>query len=248
MGTDSHHIQGGLMSQNRITIYAGHFGSGKTEIAVNDAFRLAEMGLPVTLIDLDIVKPYFRSRLVRERLADKAIRLIVPSGEHFYADLPIVLPDVKGAIGTQTQRVVMDVGGDDTGARVLGSLRSSLETVAHDFWMVHNIRRPFTTDLESSLHMYSKIEEASGLKITGIISNTHLMQETTLDVVIEGYKETRKLSEALDIRLVCVTVEDRIFPGIDPGLFGCPLVPLTRYILAPFAESCYGSRRLKVVC
>src|SRR5512143_3783729 len=109
----------------RTVIRVGHFGSGKTEIAVNLAYRMREHGDAVTLVDLDVVKPYFRSRGLIEDLEAGGVHLVAPFDEFAHADLPIVVPEVRGAVGQAAaglRRVIMDVGGAEVGARVLGSI------------------------------------------------------------------------------------------------------------------------------
>ena len=109
--------------RKRVTVLVGHFGSGKTEIALNGALELAAAGTPVTVVDLDVVKPYFRSRSARAILADAGVGLVVPTGENVYADLPIVMPQIRTVIRSSEDRVIVDVGGDDSGRRCSDRLR-----------------------------------------------------------------------------------------------------------------------------
>src|SRR5512146_3194654 len=109
----------------RTVILVGHFGSGKTEIAVNLAYRFRKNGEEVTLVDLDVVKPYFRSRGLIEDLEAAGVHLVAPWDEFAHAALPMVVPEVRGAVGQAAaglRRLIMDVGGADVGARVLGSI------------------------------------------------------------------------------------------------------------------------------
>src|SRR5512136_2128741 len=106
-----------------VVILVGHFGSGKSEIALNLAFGMRERGSDVSVVDLDVVKPYFRVRLAREELDAKGITLVVPEGDRFYADLPIIVPQVRGVLSRTLDpnaRVIVDAGGADLGARALG--------------------------------------------------------------------------------------------------------------------------------
>ena len=110
------------MFVKRVTVIVGHFGSGKTEIAINGALQLADAGVPVALVDLDVVKPYFRSRAARAVMAEHGVDLVVPGGDNVFADLPIIVPQVRALLRDSRRKVLFDVGGDDTGARALGSL------------------------------------------------------------------------------------------------------------------------------
>ena len=150
----------------RIRIFVGHFGSGKSEVAINEALAALDRDLQPTLVDLDVVKPYFRCRLLRETLSDRGVHLIAPEGDRFYADLPIILPEIKGAIKDPSRFVFLDSGGDDTGARVLGSFAEVLSESGYQMSLVVNMRRPFTDELGSMGQMVEKIRQAARLSIT----------------------------------------------------------------------------------
>ena len=146
------------MFERRVTLLVGHFGSGKTEIALNGALELAAVGEAVTLADLDVVKPYFRSRSARQLLAERGIELIAPAGECVHADLPIIVPQVRTALRNPSRRTIMDVGGDDTGARVLGSLSDAIARSETDCLVVLNFRRPSTQNPKQAVSMVREIE------------------------------------------------------------------------------------------
>jgi len=226
----------------RIRIFVGHFGSGKSELAINEALATSARDLRPTLVDLDVVKPYFRCRLLKDTLADRGVQLIAPEGDRFYADLPIILPEIKGAIQDPTRFVYLDSGGDDTGARVLGSFAEVLNESGYEMSLVVNMMRPFTDELESMAEMVERIRGAARLTITDIISNTHLMDDTTPEVVTQGYKEAKKLSSLLRVPLRCVVAEKRVAEALDPSDFICPVRAIERYILPPFAKTPEGRR------
>lgn len=231
------------MFADRITILAGHFGSGKTEIAVNAALSRAARGDRIALADLDVVKPYFRSRSAREFLAEAGVTLVAPDGERLYADLPILLPQVRSLCGDPGARVILDVGGDDSGARILGALNDVLAGQPAAFLLVLNFRRPFTPDAASAVAMAREIEAAARLKVTGVVSNTHLMGETTPAVIREGHDLALQTAALLGVPAVGVAVEERWVPHLDRESLKCDVFPLRRVVKPPFEEGGYRVRK-----
>lgn len=224
------------MLGKRVTIVVGHFGSGKTEIAVNAALKLADEGIPVALVDLDVVKPYFRSRATRGVLAEHGVELVVPAGENIYADLPIIVPQIRSLLREPGRRVLFDVGGDDTGARALGSVSDAIPRDETEHLVVVNFRRPFTETVASAVAMVREIELAGRLPVTGMISNTHLMGETTPEIVFEGYRLARQTAEAVGVPLVAVVAETDLASRLDATRFDCPVMPLRRLLRPPFEQ------------
>lgn len=221
----------------RITLLVGHFGSGKTEIALNGALELAARGSAVTLADLDVVKPYFRSRSARAVLAAAGIRLLAPTGENVHADLPIIVPQIRHALRDPRCRLIADVGGDDTGARVLGSLSDVVPLEETHCLVVLNFRRPSTTNPAEAVAMVRAIETVARVPVTGLVSNTHLMGETTRDVVLGGYRMALQAARELELPLVAVTVDEGTAEGITEAELDCPLLVLRRLVLPPFEQT-----------
>jgi hypothetical protein len=222
--------------ESTLIVVVGGFGSGKSEVSVNLAKHLSTLpGDPVAIADLDIINPYFRSREAAATLDQLGIRSLVPPGAQKYADLPIIIPEIRAAIERRQYRLVLDVGGDDLGARVLSSLADAFHTAPFELLLVHNARRPFTTTVEGSLKVISEIEDASRLKVTGLVSNTHLTAETTVDTVIEGVWLARMVAEKKGIPLVFVSALQsmcmEIFQKLDGAL---PILPLDRELLKPW--------------
>jgi hypothetical protein len=221
----------------RITAIVGHFGSGKTEIAVNGALKLAGEGVPVALVDLDVVKPYFRSRAARGTLAEHGVDLVVPAGDNIFADLPIIVPQIRTLLRDGRRKVLVDAGGDDTGARALGSLADAVPRDETEHLLVLNFRRPFTETVEAAVAMIREIEAAARLPVTGVISNTHLMGETTAEIVRDGYCLATAAAAAVGVPVVSVVAEEGLAAALDPGDFACPIFPLRRLLQPPFAQS-----------
>jgi len=220
----------------RVTIIVGHFGSGKTEIAVNGALQLAGEGIPVALVDLDVVKPYFRSRATRAVMAEHGVDLIVPGGENVFADLPIIVPQIRTLLRDSRRKVLFDVGGDDTGARALGSLADVVPRDETEHLLVLNFRRPFTETADDAVAMIREIEAAARLPITGVISNTHLMGETTPEIVRDGHRLAAAAAGAVGVPVVAVVAEEGIAEELDARAFACPVFRLRRLLRPPFDQ------------
>jgi hypothetical protein len=218
----------------RVSLVVGHFGSGKTEIALNGALAAAESGVRVALVDLDFVKPYFRSRAARAVLADAGVELVAPVGEHFYADLPILVPQVRSLLREPDRQIILDVGGDDTGSRVVGSLSDLIWPDEVDCLLVLNFRRPFTPDPEGAVVMAREIEAAARVRLTGLISNTHLLGETTAEVVLEGMAMAEETGRRLGLPVRAVTVDEELIAALAAAELPCPVVALRRIVLPPF--------------
>lgn len=225
----------------RVTALVGPSGSGKTELAIALALAAASAPLArgehrgrVALADLDVVKPYFRSREVRERLAAEGVALVAPEGELATADLPIVTADLRAAIADPDTHVVLDVGGDPAGARALGSLADVFVAADPDLLLVLNGSRPFMSDPERVVALARAIEAAAQARFTGVVSNTHLMEETTLELVLDGLELAREVAARLSVPLRALGVPEELAPALAsrPGL--PPLLVIHRHVLPTF--------------
>ena len=200
---------GEYLPEDRIVILVGNYGSGKTEVSVSLAIHLAR-NHKVAIADLDIVNPYFRCREAREEMEKEGIRVINPSGEYQAADLPIILPEIRGAVQEGEEFLILDVGGDDVGARVLSSLADIFAGRAYTMLQVVNARRPFTQTVEGCLKIKGEIEAASRLSVTGPVSNTHLMDETDAAVILEGIALARTVGEKTGLPVAFVTADETL--------------------------------------
>jgi hypothetical protein len=230
-----------------VSILVGHFGAGKTELAVNLAFRLREREEAVTLIDLDVVKPYFRSRLVIDELEARGIELVAPRGEYVQADLPIVVRDVRGAISQAAagrRRVVIDAGGAEVGARVLGSIPGLDDPAVAEMLFVVNGNRPFAETPEAVVAMLREIEHVTRLPVTGLIANTHLMDETTVAIVRDGIRLAEAVSHATGIPLSGCAVRADLAEALraaEPEHLA--VLSVDRHIMPPLDLRRQGARR-----
>jgi hypothetical protein len=230
-----------------VTVLVGHFGSGKSEIAVNLAFGWQARGQKVSVIDLDLVKPYFRSRLLRDDMHARGIALVVPENDRFYADLPILVPEARGAVGqalATDRRIIMDVGGSDVGARVLGALPGLSDPALTDVLFVVNGNRPFAESPAAVIGMLRDIERVSRLQVTGLVANTHLMDETTPEIVAAGLALADEVAARTGIPLRFAAVLARLAEGAAClNRHGLPWLPMTRLITPPLELRPHGSRR-----
>jgi len=219
----------------RILIIVGGYGSGKSEVSVNLARHLAtSTDRPVAIADLDIVNPYFRSREASRLLEQLGIEPVHPGGSLAHADLPIIIPRIKGAVEQYDGTLVLDVGGDDVGARVLSSLTDSFPQHDYDLLLVLNANRPFTSTVDACLSLMKKIETASRLKFSGIISNTHMLEYTTADTVRDGLTLARSLSAATGLRIAFVSALTRQLEDLSTDDIDVPVLPLERLLLKPW--------------
>lgn len=187
-------------SDRRIRVVVGHYGSGKTEFAVNYAFQLAEQGCKTALIDLDIANPYFRSRERQCQLEEKGIRVYSNTfGYDITADLPAVTAAIRTPLEDPECQTVVDVGGNDLGARVLIQFEKFWKSSECDLFCVVNANRPETGTAAGAMDHITRIEKETGLKITGLINNTHLLRETKTEDIIKGYRLCCEISEKLNI-------------------------------------------------
>jgi len=224
-----------VIVQSRITFFVGHFGSGKTEIVLNEAVRLAADGVAVTVADLDVVKPYFRSRSARQLLDEAGVRLLVPTGENVFADLPIIVPQIRSALREPGRRVILDVGGDDTGARVIGSFADAIPRDETECLLVLNFRRPSTPDPDRAVAMVRAIEQVGRLPVTGLVSNTHLLDETSVEVVMEGVRMAEETARLVGVPIRAVTVARGLAAELPAGL-SFPVVEMERIVRPPHEQ------------
>ncbi|MBU3113814.1 nucleotide-binding protein [Clostridium lacusfryxellense] len=184
---------------SRISIFTGHFGSGKTEIALNYVMDLAKTGKKVALVDIDIVNPYFCSRHMKDKLEKLGVKLIASSASLMNAELMVIPSNVYAVFNDKSYEVVMDIGGDDQGSLVLRQYNEYLKQESYDMYFVVNNNRPFTSNKEETIEYLRSIERASGLIVTYLISNTNLSYESNTEDIIKGDKIVSEISFELKI-------------------------------------------------
>lgn len=212
------------MDFKRLLLFAGHYGSGKTNIAVNVAMDLKKEGKDVVIADLDIVNPYYRTKDSEAELQAAGIPLISSEYANSNVDVP-ALPQALYSLVDQKERFgVMDIGGDDRGALALGRYAPAiLEENNYEMLLVINQYRPLTRDLQSTLEVMREIEAAGGIPFTGIVNNSNLGRDTTAEDVIATDAYAKEMAAATGLRLRMTTVKDdiaeevaKVLPNVVP--------------------------------
>lgn len=196
-----------LSDLRRTTIVCGYYGCGKTTFSLNLARQTA--GNDVTLIDLDIVNPYFRSSDYTGELEALGIRVIAPNFAGTMLDIPSLNPAVSGALETGRGRMILDAGGDDAGATALGCFAHLIQQEAYDMLYVINQSRPLASDPTDAARILEEIQRASRLACTGIVNNTHWGEGTTLEMIRDSFPFAAAVAEraGLPVRYTLATKE-----------------------------------------
>ena len=208
----------------RITILAGHYGSGKTNIAVNLAMNLARVGKCVAVADLDIVNPYFRTKDSAEEFQKAGIRLISSSYANTNVDLPALPQEMYSVTDDSDTTFVLDIGGDDRGALALGRLAPAiLQENNYEMLLVMNFYRPLTRDTEEMLAVMREMELAAGMKFTGLINNSNLGEETDPETVLSSVSLAEDFSRLSGLPLVLHCAKQDLREALEgrlhPALF-----------------------------
>ena len=195
------------MEHKRLTLFAGHYGSGKTNIAVNYALHLAKEGKQVCIADLDIVNPYFRTADSRQELESAGVELISPQFANSNVDLPALPAQAYKLVQDKRCYGIMDIGGDDRGAYALGRYIPFMKQ-ENDYRMVYvaNCYRPLTRTAAEALEVMQEIEAACGLAFTDIVNNSNLATETDVQTVLDSRDFIRELSGLSGLPVFMTTV------------------------------------------
>ncbi|MDE6881177.1 MAG: hypothetical protein K2P20_07440 [Oscillospiraceae bacterium] len=199
------------MDHKRITLFAGHYGSGKTNIAVNYVRLLSREGKRTAIADLDIVNPYFRTKDTARELEESGVELISPQFANTNVDLPALPAEAYRLVQDRELYAVLDIGGDDRGAYALGRYTPFiLEEGDYRMAFVANPYRPLTRTPEEALAVMREIEAAGGLPFTCIVNNANLAHETTIHTVLDSLPYMQKLSELSGLPVWLTSAEERV--------------------------------------
>lgn len=217
----------------RINIFCGHFGSGKTEVSLNYALKLAGEGKKVTIIDLDIVNPYFRTADAKKILNEHGIELIASEFANSNLDMPTVPQEIKKVFCSKESHVIFDVGGDEDGAYALGQYKDFFENEPYRMVFVVSTKRPMTKTCDELFELAQNIEYASRLKFTDIANNTNLGKLTDENTLLSDYDEIKALSEKMGVP---VTMQCGLEKSLSklPQEFDYLKFPMKIYIKMPW--------------
>ncbi len=199
----------------RITILAGHYGSGKTNIAVSLALKMKKDGIDTVIADLDIVNPYFRTKDSLAELNDAGIRLISSEYANSNVDIPALPQEMYAVVDDKSRYYIVDLGGDDRGAYALGRYADRInEEGNYEMLFVFNKYRPLTPDAESAMEVMAEIEAAAGVKFTGIVNNSNIGPMTDEAALAASFPECERLCELSGLPLRFTSVDKKIYEGI----------------------------------
>lgn len=221
----------------RLTIIGGAYGSGKTEFAIAYALHLAAtQTLPVGLVDLDIVNPYFRSRDVAKQMEREGLTVISTEPGLEYSDMPALSPRIYSLLQGKENLTVFDVGGDPAGARALGRFNPYFTAEAYDFLVVVNPYRPDTRNVAEAERLIAGLEVAGRVQVSGLVANINLGRETTLEVWREGLPLVNELAANLGLPIGYHMVEENFLQANREFFKEYPVFPVKLKMLPPWLQ------------
>ena len=223
------------MNARRVTIFTGHYGSGKTSLAVDYALALRKQGRPVVIADLDIVNPYFRTADRRAALTAAGVRLVCSQYANSNLDIPALPGELYAAVTDRARNVVLDVGGDDRGAVALGRFAPDILAEGnYEMTFVVNFFRPLTQDAAAALGVLREVEAASGIRCTGLVNNSNLGRATVADDVLGTLPRMEELMRLSGLPLLATTCAAPLSGALLGRVAGLTAVALDR-------EACYDA-------
>lgn len=219
------------MNGKRITIFSGHYGSGKTNIAITYALSERERGKKVAIADIDIVNPYFRTKDSETMLAEKGIRLICSEYANTNIDIPALPQDIYAIVDDHSLTCILDVGGDERGALALGRIAPAIrEENDYDMIFVANRYRPLTATVDGAMEVLREIEAACGLSFTAIVNNSNLGAETTAEDILSSVAFGEALSAASGLPLIATAVTESLQDALSGRLEGLYPIRLQKHL------------------
>ncbi|PLV60132.1 hypothetical protein [Thermotoga sp. KOL6] len=213
-----------------VHILMGPFGSGKTEISINLALRLREMGENVSLVDLDVITPYFRIRDVEDTLRKRGILVVTVENRLKYMDLPIIPKHIERAFSSEESHVVIDLGGDDDGARVISSLKPLLKNRETKTYFVINVFRPFSENVREIVQTMERLSNRSRLHIDFLVNNSNLGPLSTKETLLQGEKILTEVSTITGIPVKWTVVLEDLASRIDVNSLKYPVFKIKRFM------------------
>lgn len=216
-------------TSQEISIFAGRFGSGKTETALNYALRLAREGQSPLLVDLDIVTPYFRTRDRANELLLRGVEVVSPFPVAQHIHVAAISPQIQGAIEQLTRPVVIDLGGDEQGSRALAQHATVLRTRKHSTYFVANPYRPFMDSLDGIRMAINEIECSARTRVSHLVSNPNLMSESSPGAILEGHRLVQEASRALGLPIAFAVIDERLSGQLRRQDLGVELLVIHRF-------------------
>lgn len=214
------------MTARRITLFAGHYGSGKTNVAVNYAVALSESGLAVTVADLDIVNPYFRTKDSEADFRERGIRFIASPYANTNVDVPALPSELYAVTEDKSRYAILDIGGDERGALALGRFAPAiLEENNYEMVLVVNRFRPLTRTAEQVREVMEEIQCACGIPFSSFIDNSNLGEQTTADDILQGQAYRTEVAACTGLPLFAISAKRELCPALTS--LAQPLLPLT---------------------
>ena len=210
-----------------IYIITGHYGSGKTEVAINLALTLKN----ATIIDLDIVNPFFRTKDAEEKLIANGVKVISPEFANTNIDVPSLPPDVFAGLQSEND-LIIDVGGDDDGAIALGQYNRYFREKPYEMYFVINAKRPLTSNANDIIEMLKSIERTSRITVTALINNTNIKSETTVNDVLQGQKIVDEVSYITGLPVKAISATREIIEQIE--IADIPKLSLDLHLTLPW--------------
>ncbi len=210
-----------MFESKRITLFAGHYGSGKTNITVNWAKYLKDQGKRVSVADIDIVNPYFRAKDSEEDFKHWGIKLISSRYANSNVDFPALPEDLYSIVDDKSYCSVIDVGGDDRGAYALGRYVNEILTENnYEFLLVINKYRPLTQNADSTIEVMREIETACRMKFTSIVNNSNLGRDTTCQTVLDSLPYAFEISQKTGLPIKMTTIEKSLYNQLNGKING----------------------------
>ena len=219
------------MNGKRITIFSGHYGSGKTNVALTYALSERAKGKKVAIADIDIVNPYFRTKDSEALLKERGIRLICSDYANTNVDIPALPQDIYAIVDDKSLTCILDVGGDERGALALGRISAAIrEENDYDMIFVANRFRPLTSTVEGAMEVLREIEAAAGLRFTAIVNNSNLGAETAPEDILSSVEFGKALSEAAGLPLAATSVSESVYEALSGRMAGLYPIRLQKHL------------------
>jgi len=223
-----------VLKEKRINIVTGHYGSGKTEFAVNYALKLAGAGAGVSIVDLDIVNPYFRSRELEPLLSKYGIKVISSSVDSPALEVPALSAEIFSAFRNDASHVVFDMGGDDAGANALARYHRYLDNKPYEMFFVLNANRHLTKSAEDAIKYLRSIEEASKQKVSSIVNNTHMCGQTAADDILKGQRLCEEVSARTNLPIKYTIINKKLLNKKLCSIINNEVFPIDIYLKKPW--------------